>query len=1067
MAEGIKGHRIQKTIRLKIDIQDGTGSAPAYPVLVHLSVGGPRHGSLILDPDGSRLRCDQATFLWHERDESGNIIAPNEEFEYELGTFSGIAGFVADPLNLGKVKPVWGLAEMLNVAYGVIDPSGTVTFTAFGFPVQPEPGKPDHFVGNAISHNPTGDVVELWSDYGTYEVALPPATGASFAEFNAYYLLDQFDNPNFGYVNTSGTSNLPNVTVGLADQTSGDPTIGSDVDFFGYHVSVVWTDNPSMPQGNQAASITVSYPTDPDGDWPAGQVTKNITLQFDRGNFHFVQPWYHYEATLPDGNPGVDDSAFPIVVSPGAEGDSIPRTSAGDPSRLVLLTLSGTRFPLALPYPDTEPFPDGHKYWQRTCPEGATCPPYVYSTYQTHDPHDPRLEVADLPTFQLSLVDTRGNVITDAAFQVDLCPRYDHDSPNPPDQPGRDCTIAPIQSRNGVISDPPVTVNSGSASPDDARGYIGIELVKAPRNPGDYFIDLKSLGQNYRVREESNLLTNGEYQSAFRFVTVVGIQILDENFRQIYDLAVAQPKVIYIRYLAPSEQSNSVAADVSTADAANNQVSTLPAVALNRVGTTPAFLSGPITVDPPAGALGPLRERPSSTTAIANLELTAADGIGTLTAKPANQPLSAAVTTLTNLQFDFKIGELPAWGNEPNLLFGNGSDYVDMSVRITDAAGIPLNGDFTVSLAPQNAGQGTVSNATPHPSDGRISFRYTSPSLMAGPPAFVRPTFAFTIQYPDGTPLVVPAQTARPVSQCRRIADAEPGSHCLGDPNFPVVYRQYDFRRSVFYGQTATYDVTDDEYVDSNTMDENTIQAFLAGRGSLLARLYFVGSQPDYDNPSSPVYSTSSTAGWPGVFVDFDGSGVFENSRDFFMVTPSNPQPPPDGTAGVRFAHVLWFFCQLRGINPEVMVTHLQAENTVVSGSTAADPGHVEPALLHLFNVKSPTGHNYAWPTVQISEGAFRARDWFDRATDVPVPPSSHSGHLFGVVTYKLLDYKDQDFLFALSWSGPQVPAALFVQTRASFALFKYTTQVNTNADGGGNYLFMNVFAGYESQGWR
>jgi len=612
-ADGIKGHRIQKTIRLKIDIKDGTGLAPAYPVLVHLSVGGPRHGTLILDPDGSRIRCDQATFLWHERDSNGNIIAFNEEFQYQLGTFSSIAGFVADPANPGKAKPVWSLGETLNVGYGVIDASGTVTLTTFEFPVQPEPGKPDHFVGNATSHDPTGNVIELWSDYGTYEVVFPPEIAAAFAEFNAYYLNDQFDNPTFGYVNTSGASGLPNVTVALADQTSGDPTIGSDVDFFGYHISVVWTDNPSMPQGNQAASITASYPNDPDGDWTAGQVTKNITLQFDRGNFHFVQLWPHYEATLPDGTPGVDDGPFPFTVTPGADTTSLPTTAAGDSPRLVLLTLTGTQFPLLLPNGDGEPFPDGHKYWQRSCPDGATCPPYVYATYQTRDPHDPRLEVLDSPAFTLALVDTKGNVITDGAFQVDLCPRYDHDSPNPPDQPGRECTIAPVQSTNGVISNPPITVNPNGPGTEDSRGYIGVELVKAPQNPGDYSIDVKSLGQNYRLREESNLFTNGEYQSAFAFVTVQGGEFLDESFRHIDPYVVDQPMTAYFRYVSDSTLPAGSQVVVRSASAADT-AATLGTVTLSltRLGSSNRYLTPAFTLTPPAAGPTPASIRVAS-----------------------------------------------------------------------------------------------------------------------------------------------------------------------------------------------------------------------------------------------------------------------------------------------------------------------------------------------------------------------------------------------------------------------------------------------------------------------
>jgi hypothetical protein len=46
--EGIRGHRVDKTIELKIAITDGTGFEPTYPILVHLQVSGPAAGLLAL-----------------------------------------------------------------------------------------------------------------------------------------------------------------------------------------------------------------------------------------------------------------------------------------------------------------------------------------------------------------------------------------------------------------------------------------------------------------------------------------------------------------------------------------------------------------------------------------------------------------------------------------------------------------------------------------------------------------------------------------------------------------------------------------------------------------------------------------------------------------------------------------------------------------------------------------------------------------------------------------------------------------------------------------------------------
>jgi hypothetical protein len=66
--------------------------APNYPVLIGLAVGGPRHGQVILDPEGNRIVCDRATFLWHEYDQNGNVTTLNEVFEYRLGTLTTYVG---------------------------------------------------------------------------------------------------------------------------------------------------------------------------------------------------------------------------------------------------------------------------------------------------------------------------------------------------------------------------------------------------------------------------------------------------------------------------------------------------------------------------------------------------------------------------------------------------------------------------------------------------------------------------------------------------------------------------------------------------------------------------------------------------------------------------------------------------------------------------------------------------------------------------------------------------------------------------------------------------------------
>lgn len=106
---------LREAARLKLEIKDAAGQVPTYPILVTMALGGTHSGTLILDPDGRRVECKQARFLWHERDAQGNLVALNEEFEYRMGTRSAYVGAIADPQNPGQVKPVWGTTESLAI----------------------------------------------------------------------------------------------------------------------------------------------------------------------------------------------------------------------------------------------------------------------------------------------------------------------------------------------------------------------------------------------------------------------------------------------------------------------------------------------------------------------------------------------------------------------------------------------------------------------------------------------------------------------------------------------------------------------------------------------------------------------------------------------------------------------------------------------------------------------------------------------------------------------------------------------------------------------------------------
>ena len=505
--QGIRDHRIEKKVRLKIDIKDAYGATPNYPVLVQLAVGGPRHGSLILDPDGAMVTCSEASFLWHQ-----NGGTSNELFDYQLGTLSLFAGVTQD--DTGAYKPVWDEAEALGMQVSTIDSGGAEIQWANEWAVSPEPGKPDHFACYQLDGSACSDVFRFWSGYLALSQSGHLVT-APYYEFTAYRLDDRYNNMTYGYSRTSMTAPASNVTAQFFDQLPGTPYPLYFIDMGHYGFVSSWTNVPAWPNGNLPSTIRVDYDSDPDGDWTSGSVTKDITYQFDTGTSHALIQSTTYDLVKPDRTKGVTDGKFPMFVKPGMLAANMPKTEVGDTRRLTLLIVSG-----ALTWDDwwekiatltywnyAEPYSAGTRFW-RTSDGGST---FSFGSSNS----DPKLELTDSPAFRLTLIDSADKPVVDgASFRVYRCPRFDHESQN------RACSTSPVDSVNGVVDN--FDVNQGG----DYRGYVGFELTKAPRTTGEFFIKAESLGQNYRVRRQGDFnvsrfdTVNGEWIGAFSIAIV-------------------------------------------------------------------------------------------------------------------------------------------------------------------------------------------------------------------------------------------------------------------------------------------------------------------------------------------------------------------------------------------------------------------------------------------------------------------------------------------------------------------------------------------------------------------
>jgi hypothetical protein len=292
-----------------------------------------------------------------------------------------------------------------------------------------------------------------------------------------------------------------------------------------------------------------------------------------------------------------------------------------------------------------------------------------------------------------------------------------------------------------------------------------------------------------------------------------------------------------------------------------------------------------------------------------------------------------------------------------------------------------------------------------------------------------------------------------------------------------MVYAGYDFRRAIgFHSDGTPAPLTDEKYVAADEWNEDQIRDFLKQYHSQLANLYFVGDPASFDiTAMSGVYG-QNPALWPAAYIACGlvtppgdcSSGIFD-AQTSWLVWPAGygQDPPINGYQGVSFPHVLWHWCDYLGVNPKVMVTHLQKEQGIVKasgpGQTAQDPAYLRQVMGKMLGYGDYDGAD-AWPTRQVAGGTTTAHEKFVEAPPA-TPDSPHLGpdHLRRIVDYRVpppLDclWKDYDDRFSLT-GGVNVPVAHFFQTKAAFALFEYTNYVNQRpVCGGGNKNFMDIW---------
>jgi hypothetical protein len=1016
--DGIHGHRVEKVIRLRIQIRDQYGVEPTYPVLVHLATGGPHHGTLILDPDGARTECPDASFLWHERDAQGNLVALNEEFEYRMGTWSRYVGVEPDPNNPPQVKPVWGVAEDLEVRLET--PDGA----PLSYRVHPEPGKPDHFACWEGPNLPCGDLFAFW-------------TGSFFSGetiIDAYHLEDGWGNATYGYTDTAATQPGAGVAVQFTDQTAG--TAGN---FAGYTLATQWPTNPA-PSGQMPSTLSVDYPDDPAGDWVAGTVTKALTYDFSGGSSHVLIQKQNY-----DGRFGVDESAWPMTVSPGASEGALPKTAPGDTPRLVLLALSGSSIPSRIPA--------GPYYSIVGQDEPSLDPTHVYRNtgegwnWVSATDQDAALEIGLGGEFRLSLVDGSGTVVPGTAFRVHRCPRGEHLTA---EQPPGDCTLGPVDSEGltGVLSS--LTLNEAGGQ----RGYLGIELTKAPVNPGQYLIMMESIGSTpYRIRWQSQLFGRAtpeeDLKGGFVICTVLGGEILDENFQRIKQLVVDRPRQVYVRIDDPTRAVSTFPIDVATEEGDGTPVDSISGVLVTRLGQSGVFLSGPVTIVPPQGLAGPAPAPRSAhilgagqtiegTTRPQGLAIARETTRSWAQAEIApGIAVAVFVDTMPNGKSFHSDGSSrnPAGGHHPNLLYADGTSTTIVSAWIhyctaddsTEAGGVP---NFRVVATVADLTNGALLD------NGDASTSVTTTTDANG-----WAQFTFQAAPHESAPTGMVAKAEVKVS-----AEAYPTASLASTDVFS--YATYDFRNiGLTAGELSGPGLTVDRI-------QYAFQNFVPGQPSFLAHFFLKGETAgflDIQHRCDPG-ATGCTALETDPAYDPTGSGDHVNptieSRSAAQAFFDAAHQEVDGVD--------------ININPFVLIVRAQKEQSLL-GSTILPStlvlskamGYGRPTWFKKQLQDAALGHKrYRDEMVYGNTGEPVPMDgpFFFSSTDVPISLCEWRKVLkIGLSPEEGELQKDERFILGRS------NVAFTATSRTDYVLFRYNNWVQVCQPGGGNRLFRQV----------
>ncbi|MGA7992914.1 MAG: hypothetical protein WCC53_15875, partial [Thermoanaerobaculia bacterium] len=141
--------------------------------------------------------------------------------------------------------------------------------------------------------------------------------------------------------------------------------------------------------------------------------------------------------------------------------------------------------------------------------------------------------------------------------------------------------------------------------------------LRAPTNPGNYYIKIESLDQIYRIRQLPGLTVDptpaGEFKGAFALCVVQSPELLDENFQRVTTtLNMSIDRAVYVREVDPVQTADTYQADVILKNDDTDVETGLQNVSFRRLGKSSVFLTDLISIvspDPPPSmlAVAPLK----------------------------------------------------------------------------------------------------------------------------------------------------------------------------------------------------------------------------------------------------------------------------------------------------------------------------------------------------------------------------------------------------------------------------------------------------------------------------